>query len=172
MRRVFSAAVIVAVLASVACGAAPVTPPDGAAAGGQAQPSTPPPPYKLAVDMRTLMNAVIERPANVVWESVGEVHTPAGIEKRSPQTDADWQTIRDAAVTMTEAANLLMMPGRSRDEEWMQSAAGLIKEGQRMIAAIDQKNTQDVFDIGADVYEACVRCHSQYMPGVREMYRR
>lgn len=171
MRRVLQVAVSVTAISCAACGAPPAPPPDSASVGDRAALSTPAPPYKAAVDMRTLMNAVIERPANVVWESVGEVHTPAGIERRSPKTDQEWQTIRDAAVTVTEAGNLLMMPGRSRDDEWMQSAAGLIKEGERMIAAIDRKNTQDVFDIGADIYEACVRCHSQYMPGVREMYR-
>ncbi len=118
------------------------------------------------------MNAVLERPANVVWESVGEVITADGTETRRPNTPEEWQTVRDAAVTVTEAANLLMLPGRARDTgEWMQSAAGLIVEGERLIAAIDRKSTQDVFDVGADMYEACVRCHMQFMPGVREMYR-
>lgn len=35
-----------------------------------------------------------------------------------------------------------------------------------MVAAIDRKRTQEVFDVGADMYEACVRCHGQHMPGV------
>lgn len=133
----------------------------------------PAPPFKLVSDTKTLMNSVIEKQANVVWESVGTIATLEGVEERRPQTEADWQNIKDAAVTITESANLLMMSPHAKDnEEWMAASAGLIEQGQRMVAAIDRKSTQDVFDVGADMYEACVRCHRQYMPGVAIMYRR
>lgn len=119
------------------------------------------------------MASVLEKQANIVWEAVGEVHTAEGIEEKQPRTDEEWQNVRDAAVTIAESANLLMLPPRAQDdEEWMASSAGLVAEGERMIAAIDRKSTTDVFDIGADIYEACVRCHRQYMPGVREFYPR
>lgn len=167
MRRAMPIALVVGAIACAACGGE--APPSRSATSDAAASA---PPYKAVSDMRTLMNAVIERPANVVWESVGEVHTPSGIEARSPKTPEEWQTVRDAAVTLTEAANLLMMPGRAWDSgEWMGAAAGLIVEGERMIDAIDRKSTQEVFDVGADLYEACVRCHRQYLPGVSEMYK-
>jgi hypothetical protein len=133
----------------------------------------PPPPFKLVSDTKTLMDSVIEKQANVVWESVGEIATLEGVEERRPKTEEDWKNIKDAAVTITESANLLMMSPHAKDnEEWMAASAGLIEQGQRMISAIERKNPQGVFDIGADMYEACVRCHRQYMPGVAIMYRR
>lgn len=131
------------------------------------------PPFKSVVDNKVLMNSVIEKQANIVWESVGQVATMDGVEEKQPRTPEEWQNIRDAAVTITESANLLMLPTRAQDtEEWLQASVGLVDQGERMIAAIDRKNPQEVFDVGADIYEACVRCHRQYMPGVRELYRR
>jgi hypothetical protein len=130
------------------------------------------PPFKPVVDTKTLMASVVEKQANIVWESVGEVATLDGVQELRPQTDEQWQNIRDAAVTITESANLLMIPPRAQDnQEWMGAAAGLITQGERMISAIDRRSTKDVFDVGADMYEACVHCHVQYMPGVKEMYQ-
>ncbi|MBM3773185.1 MAG: hypothetical protein FJW27_18245 [Acidimicrobiia bacterium] len=155
MRNIERLVLSISVVSVVGCGGAPA------------------PPFKLVSDTKTLMNSVIEKEANVVWESVGTIATLEGVEERRPQTEADWQHIRDAAVTITESANLLMMsPHAKDDEEWMAASVGLIDEGQRMISAIDRKSTQEVFDVGADLYEACVRCHRQYMPGVAIMYRR
>lgn len=133
----------------------------------------PAPPFKLVSDTKTLMDSVIEKQANVVWESVGTIATLEGVEERRPQTEEEWKHIKDAAVTITESANLLMMSPHAQDsEEWMAASVGLIEQGQRMISAIERKNPQDVFDVGADLYESCVRCHRQYMPGVAIMYRR
>lgn len=155
MRLVMLPALTLAIVSLAGCG------------GSQA------PPIRAVVDTKTLMAAVLEKQSNIVWESVGEVHTLEGIEEKRPRTDEEWQHIRDAAVTIAESANLLMVPPRAQDdEEWMAASAGVISEGERMIAAIDRRSTKDVFDIGADLYEACVRCHRQYMPGVREFYRR
>jgi len=156
-------AFLVLALATLGCGAPP--PPATTAA------SAPPPGMKAVVNMRTLMNSLIEKQSNIVWEAVGEVHTAEGLVEKQPRTDEEWQNVRDAAVAVTEGANLLLIPPRARDAEWVAATAGLIAEGERMIAAIDRKNTKEVFDVGADIYEACVRCHRQYMPGVRELYR-
>jgi hypothetical protein len=132
----------------------------------------PPPPFKAVVDTKTLMLAMLEGPADVIWQSTGANITEKGVEEFQPQTAEDWLRIRNAAVTVTEAANLLMIPPRAQDgDRWMRAAAGLIAQGERMIAAIDRKSAKDVFDVGADLYDACVTCHVNYMPGVKEMYQ-
>lgn len=129
-------------------------------------------PFKPVVDTKTLMDAVIERQANIVWEAVGTTVTPEGIEERRPSTDEQWKAIRDAAVTIAESANLLLVPPRAQSEEqWMQFVQELSRQGERMIAAADRKSPDDVFNAGAELYDACVNCHTNFMPGVREMYR-
>jgi hypothetical protein len=132
-----------------------------------------PPPFKPVVDNKALMASVLEKQANIIWESVGEIDTATGTQELRPRTDEEWANIRDAAVTVTEAGNLLMLVPRAQDaDQWMQFASALIAEGERMITAIDRKNPKEVFDVGADMYEACVHCHTNYMPGVKEMYKR
>ncbi len=75
-------------------------------------------------------------------------------------------------VTLTEGGNLLMLAPRAQDgDEWMKAAARMVGEGERMISAIDHKAPQEVFDVGATLYDACVRCHMRYMPGVSDKYR-
>jgi hypothetical protein len=134
--------------------------------------SAPAPPFKAVVDTKTLMLAMLEGPADVIWQSTGTTITEAGVEEFQPRTPEEWAKIRAAAVTVTEAGNLLMVPPRAQDgDRWMRAASGLIAQGERMIAAIDRKSPKDVFDVGADLYDACVTCHVNYMPGVKEMYR-
>jgi len=130
-------------------------------------------PFRPVVDTKTLMDAVIERQANIVWESVGTFITPEGIEERRPSTDEQWKAVRDAAVNITESSNLLLIPARVQDnpEQWTQFVQEMIKQGERMIAAADKKSPDDVFNVGAELYDACVNCHTNFMPGVREMYR-
>ena len=155
MRRFGRIAVALCAVPALACGGSPA------------------PPFKPVVDNKALMASVLEKQATIIWESVGQIDTAAGTQELRPRTDAEWANIRDAAVTVTEAGNLLMLVPRAQDgDEWMKSAAALIAQGERMIGAIDRRSPQEVFDVGADIYEACVHCHTNYMPGVREMYKR
>jgi predicted solute-binding protein len=44
----------------------------------------------------------------------------------------------------------------------------LVDVGDRAIKAAEAKNTKAVFDVGAEVYDACVACHAKYaLPQMR-----
>ena len=134
--------------------------------------SAPPaPPFKPVVDTKTLMLALMERQADIVWESVSDTIIGNDIIEKRPQTDAEWLAVRNAAISVTEAGNLLMIPPRAQDQGWMDAAAKLIVQGERMIAAVDRKDPKAVFDVGSDLYDSCVNCHMHYMPEIRDMYR-
>ena len=65
-----------------------------------------------------------------------------------------------------------MIAPRAQDgDRWMDSAQKMMAQGQRMIAAIDRKNTQEMFDIGSDLYDTCTNCHMHYMPAIKDLYR-
>jgi hypothetical protein len=34
------------------------------------------------------------------------------------------------------------------------------------VAAVDARNTDDVFTLGGDLYELCTNCHSKYNTGI------
>jgi hypothetical protein len=58
------------------------------------------------------MDGIIDPAADVLWDSVAYIATPKGVEDRQPRTDDEWKTVRNSAITLIEAANLLSMPGR------------------------------------------------------------
>jgi hypothetical protein len=59
------------------------------------------------------MDGIIDPAADVLWDSVAYIATTKGIEDRQPRTDEEWKTVRNSAITLIEATNLLIMPGRS-----------------------------------------------------------
>ena len=152
-----------------------VLPCTAACGGGSSSPATalapgaPAPPLRSVASVDQVMDAIIIPSSQRVFDAVVYVN---GQLEQSPKSDDDWFGVQMSALAVAEAGNLLMLPPRAEDnDEWMAAAAGLIAQGERMLAAIDRRNTQEVFDVGADMYEACVRCHRQYMPGVKESYK-
>jgi hypothetical protein len=69
------------------------------------------------------MDGMIDPAADVLWDSVAYIATPKGIEDRQPRTDEEWKTVRNSAITLIEAANLLSMPGRRVDAAHAQADA-------------------------------------------------
>jgi hypothetical protein len=128
------------------------------------QPPPPAPPFRPVADVKQLMASVIEPAADVYWDAVGSVTDKNGTVELAPTTDAQWQAVVNSAYVVTEGGNLLMMSPRAKDTgDWMKFAAALVDVGQRAIRAAESRNTKAVFDVGAEVYDACVACHSKYI---------
>jgi hypothetical protein len=125
-----------------------------------------PPPFKPVADTALLMEAFIDPAADVIWNSVGTIITAAGEEHIRPKTDEEWTAVRNAAVAVTEAGNLLMMVPRAKDEEWMRISQAMIDTGSAAIKAAEAKNPDQVFDTGAEIYAVCTNCHSKYDPTI------
>ena len=137
------------------------------AACEQAPPSTP---YKAVASTKQLMAEVIEPAADVYWGAVGSVTDAHGTVETAPTTDDEWNTVRNAALTVAESGNLLMMDARARNhDEWMTLSRGLIDAGERARAAAESKKAKAVFDAGAEVYQACVNCHAIYLVGAKAL---
>ena len=126
-----------------------------------------PPPFKPMADNKLLMDAVIEPAADRVWESVGWVITAEGEREIQPQNDEEWHEIRNAAITVAESGNLLMMVPRAKDsDEWMRIAQGMIDAGMKLAEAADRKDKMALFDVGGDLYAVCSNCHMKYSPEI------
>lgn len=129
------------------------------------EPPPPPPPFHAVVQFRELMTWVIDPAADAVWDSVQTIMTEKGTIEKFPKTDADWAVARNGAATLAEAANLLMMDGRARDnKEWMTRARRLMDAGEKALKAADARNVDALFDAGTDMFNACDGCHLRYQP--------
>ena len=146
--------------------------------------------YRLTATIQDLMDGIIDPSADVLWDSVAYIATTKGIEDRRPRTDDEWKTVRNSAITLVEAANLLSMPGRrvapahgltdappglgelshaeiqqridSTHEGFTQFARNLQDAGLKALAAITAKDPQGLMDAGGTIDEACEACHVTY----------
>ncbi len=126
-----------------------------------------PPPFKPVVDTKLLMQAVIDPNADIVWDAVKWIDTVQGSEEIRPRTEEQWAAVRNAAVTVAESGNLLMMAPRAKDgDAWMKMAQQMIDTGQEAIKAADAKNADRLFTVGGEIYDACSACHAKYMEAI------
>jgi hypothetical protein len=124
----------------------------------------PPPRFTPVASVKQLMASVLEPAADAYWDAVGTIDDAKGSVEFAPTTNEEWNTVRDHAFVIAESGNLLMMGSRARDGgEWMKASQALIEAGRRALAAAEARNKTAVFDAGAEVYEACTRCHATYV---------
>lgn len=133
-------------------------------AGCEAPPPPPPaPPFTTTLAVKQVMEWVIDPAADVIWDSVKSVITEKGTQEIAPHTDAEWDKVRDAAATLVEAGNALMIEGRARDKkEWMAAARRLSDASNAALKAALAKNTEALFNEGGNIYKTCAACHAQY----------
>ncbi len=119
--------------------------------------------FEPVVDTQQFMNWILDPSADVIWGSAGTITTFEGVEDLAPTTQEGWDAVRNAAATLAESGNLLQIPGHSRGEDWNEISRGLTSTAVLLIAAAENKNDQEVFDYGGQLYNVCVACHQLYM---------
>ena len=185
MRKLFSASVVLSLAALILTAACHEQP---AATQASAPPPADPPEYFPTATIKDLMQSVVDPNADVVWLSVTTVQSAKGTVETAPKTDEDWTKVRHGAIVLTEAANLLMVPGRhvARPGEKSETpgvelepsemealinkdpaafhkrAKALHDAGVAALQAIDAKDAPKVFEVGEQIERACEGCHSQY----------
>lgn len=159
-----------------------------ALAGCQQTPSRPHSGVK--VSLQEIMQSQVDAPADAIWGATATISDASGTITRAPKTDEDWQALRNAAVTLLEAPNLLVMEGRpllkagakveSEDEGWVsngaQIQAALDKDrpvfnerawrlqgtAQDVLAAVDRRDVERLEAASSKLLETCHTCHSQF----------
>lgn len=119
--------------------------------------------YQPIVDSKQMMDWILDPLADVIWGSAGTITTLEGVEDLAPTTQEGWDAVRNAAATLAEAGNLLQIPGHSRGADWNEIARGLTSTAVLLIDAAENKNADQVFDYGGQLYNVCVSCHQLYM---------
>ncbi len=119
--------------------------------------------YQPVVDVHQSMVWIIDPAADMIWDSAGTIITAEGQQELEPTTDEGWQKIVNSAAVLTEAGNLLMIPGRSAGQDWNEYAQGLIAAGSEAIEAARNQNADALFDAGGRIYSVCKACHDQYL---------
>jgi hypothetical protein len=143
-------------------------------------------PYFVDTTVREIMDAEVDPAADALWEAVSFNSTLSGPENIRPQTPEDWQVLRRNAITLIEATNLIVMPGRriapasvalapgelnptvlqhklDHDQAKYQGYALALRTlGLQALAAVDARNPQQLFDVGGEIDEVCESCHVEF----------
>jgi len=87
------------------------------------------------------------------------------IEPRTPKTEAEWNVLEGQALMLAESANLLMMPGRARDQkQWMADSKLMLDAGAAAVKAVKSKNVEAISALSDQLLESCTSCHKHYRP--------
>ena len=118
--------------------------------------------FRLDQSLATLMSDVVDPSADLVWGAAGYIVTEAGETNLAPTTDEGWQQAANSASVVFESANLLMLPGRSRGEDWDEIASGMADAALAAKAAAENRHADALFEAGAGLYRVCQSCHQIY----------
>ena len=143
------------------------------------------------------MESIIDPISDNVFDAVTVDVSETGVVETKPVTDEDWAKVRQGAVTLAEATNLLKMPravappgdkknsggpnapelspeqiGAKIDENrasWNTHADNLRDEALKVLAIVNARNADALFDAGARLDRVCENCHLDYWyPGDRK----
>jgi hypothetical protein len=119
-------------------------------------------PYQVVTNIHQTMAWILDPAADVIWGSAGTIITAQGSEELAPTTDEGWAEVVNAAAVLTEAGNLLMMPGRAAGDDWIEYSRGLVDAGQLALQAAQAQDSDALFDAGGRIFQVCKACHAQY----------
>ena len=165
----------------------PIAPTAKAPAGAQSWPAAKPDAngYIPEATIADLMTAIVMPSAQTIWDAVSVDVTEKGEVQKIPTTDEDWEKLRWTAMTLVEATNLLVIPGRHVDEPgaksenpdselgpeqiepliaknraaWVGYAHVLQAAAVEALKAIDARNVDAISEAGGTIDTACESCH-------------
>src|SRR5438477_7147238 len=70
------------------------------------------PEYRLTGTVKDIMDSMVDPGSDVLWDSVETIVSAKGTEEKAPHTDEEWKNVRNHAIMLLEATNLLLVPGR------------------------------------------------------------
>jgi hypothetical protein len=144
--------------------------------------------YKLTSSIRDIMGSMVMPSADVLWNAVSSTVTDKGIVEKAPATEQEWKDVRSRAITIIEASDLILIPGRhvaapggqaqdpkvnlspdaieemiNKDRpSWTKYAHDLHDSVMPALKAIDAKDAMALSDAGDAIDKACESCHLKY----------
>jgi hypothetical protein len=110
------------------------------------------------------------RPVGTMSELMVKIIYPTSdavfyISTREPKNEVEWGELQNKTLALAESANLLMMPGRARDQDrWMADAKLMLDAGTAAFRAAKARNLDALVELNDQLYMSCVTCHQHYRP--------
>lgn len=128
-------------------------------------------PTRTVATTEQLMYGMIEPLSNVVFNSVQTIVDTDGVHEILPQTEDEWEFIRNSALSLADAGNLVMVDRElsegtpERGDDWAGYVNGMMDTAQEAAEAARQRDAEALFTAGSNLYEnGCLACHQAYLP--------
>jgi cytochrome c553 len=110
--------------------------------------------------VRQLHEIMITPASDAVFRATGDT---------SP-SEKGWVEVRNQALVLTEAGNLLMLGSRARDYTgWMKMSRALVDAAATAASAAERKDADALAGASDVIAAACEACHRPYRDGGRQM---
>ncbi|HIE50084.1 MAG TPA: hypothetical protein EYF97_02740 [Gammaproteobacteria bacterium] len=115
-------------------------------------------------EIHDLMAHLLDPAAEAIWDSAGFVITEEGEFSLEPKNQEEWDKVLYGAKVISESAFLLSRPEISKNRKAWITVSGLLKVvGDKAFEAAERQDVEELFKVGADLYQVCVACHQTYM---------
>jgi hypothetical protein len=147
-----------------------------------------PPEFLVTSSIREIMGSMVMPGADDLWNAVSSSVTAKGVEEKAPKTEQEWNDVRGKAITLMEASNLILIPGRhvappgavnkepsvnlapdviekmiaEEPAAWTMFAHAMHDSVIPALKAIDAKDPMALSDAGAAIDQACETCHLKF----------
>ncbi len=143
-------------------------------------------PFMPVATVEDIMAAEVMPSAGALWDSIAIVSDKTGYHVHKPQSDAQWEALRQQALILVELTNLLMIKGRKAavgggptepgalgpqevqhliDLNWgsfVTHAQALHDAGMAMLQAVQAKDVKAIDANGGTLDEVCESCHLEF----------
>jgi hypothetical protein len=120
---------------------------------GVAMAQAPAPTYRQVGTMSQLMVNIIYPTSDAIFY----------VDRKPPSTQAEWDALGNQALMLAESGNLLMMPGRARDQgDWIKDTKMMMDAAAAAFKAARAKNIEGIHAVSDALSESCIACHRKY----------
>ena len=129
---------------------------------------------EIAADLRRLMRGILFPDSNVIFFAQEEDPTkvpPAKDPSPLASTYGGWTAVENSAKALSEAANLLILPGRKcanglpvpiNNPDWPKFVQGLREASAETYQAAQSKNMDNILTAAGDLSTAGSNCHEKW----------
>ena len=152
--------------------AAPATAkPAAPATAKPAAPAAARPTAKVFGNLAQVMRGILFPNSNIIFDAQNNDPTKKKADEQFGNPYGGWQSVENAAISLAEAANLLIIPGRVcsngkpaplAQADWPKLVQGLRDAAMASYKAAQSKNMDNIVDASGTLTEACSACHDKY----------
>lgn len=141
-----------------------------APAAAQPAPVEAAPAFEAVTSTAILMRGPISSAAFDFWNAVSVIVDVEGVHENAPSSEAEWERVWSAGISLAEYANLLRVAPHDRGgADWERRVDEFVEIGIEAARIAEREDSQGVLEYGETILNACDDCHQQFSPATPDI---